>query len=459
MIVSDRDKEQQKALESIREDLKGNGKALCVACTGYGKGHLIKKIAKTLKGTMLVIVPRVNLVSDIAERIGDEANVYCASLGRKEEGKIIVGTIQSLSKKIIEADLIVMDEAHNYTQETLDSLNYKYLIGLTATPFTNQGFIYGNGKFWPKPCYEYLIDDAIKNKFLCDYKIFSSENAYKFKKSLKKTDFTENEVKEIIKTSKLENIIGEVNRICILENRKRIVYLCSSIDHAEQVAELEDDFVVIHSKVKNASEKIQEFKDGKYRKAISVMMLSEGFDCPDIDCVVYLRPTRSTRLMIQSAGRGLRFSEGKKDCLMLDYGHVFSSCGNPKKPIYNFLPASKKQEEIEKIKVCPECYFVHDSGPICPSCGHVSKLIIDRNEKLSSTITEENVESVFLDGSMYKYESRTKRNAKFICYELGKDKFMFFGGNYFKARKKQPMKVKYLKNNDKIKIISVTVFD
>ncbi len=95
-----------------------------------------------MKGSLLVIVPRVNLVADISERIGPETSVYCASLKRKEIGKITVATIQSIGKKSVTFDCVIFDEVHNYKDEVLDSFDCRFKIGLTATPFTSSGWIY-----------------------------------------------------------------------------------------------------------------------------------------------------------------------------------------------------------------------------------------------------------------------------------------------------------------------------
>lgn len=138
--MNKRDLEQQKALMCIREELSIYGKALCVCATGYGKGHLIKLIASTLKDnmTMLVIVPRVNLVKDLAERTN--GTIYCATLNQKVISKITIATKQSI--KEVKADLIILDEAHSYTNEFLNNINAKYIIGLTATDWRQDGYIW-----------------------------------------------------------------------------------------------------------------------------------------------------------------------------------------------------------------------------------------------------------------------------------------------------------------------------
>ena len=89
---------------------------------------------------MLVIVPRVNLVSDLSQRTG--GSIYCASLGEKTISKVTIATKQSL--KEISADLIILDEAHNYTDAFLDKVkeSCKFLVGFTATPHRIDGYIY-----------------------------------------------------------------------------------------------------------------------------------------------------------------------------------------------------------------------------------------------------------------------------------------------------------------------------
>lgn len=108
----------------------------------FGKGHLIKLVAESLKEgfTMLVIVPRVNLVRDLAQRTG--GSIYCATLGKKEIGKVTIATKQSIKK--VSADIIWADECHSYTDEFLHECkdNCKYLIGTTATDWTANGYIW-----------------------------------------------------------------------------------------------------------------------------------------------------------------------------------------------------------------------------------------------------------------------------------------------------------------------------
>lgn len=62
---------------------------------------------------------------------------------------------------------------------------------------------------------------------------------------------------------------------------------------------------------------LQDFEDGKYNVICNAMLLTEGWDCPSVDCVVMLRPTKIRSLYCQCIGRGTRISPGKKTCLSL----------------------------------------------------------------------------------------------------------------------------------------------
>ena len=117
---------------------------------------------------------------------------------------------------------------------------------------------------------------------------------------------------------------------------------------------------------------IEEFTSGKALCATNVNVLSIGFDYPDIDCVVMLRPTLSTALYVQQAGRGLRIAPNKDRCLLLDFA------GNVRRhgPIgmLSSIPKDKTKGEgtgIPPMKTCPECLeLLLASTRVCPTCGH-----------------------------------------------------------------------------------------
>ena len=143
---------------------------------------------------------------------------------------------------------------------------------------------------------------------------------------------------------------------------KHMVVFCTSVEHAyamkSLLCSLDVSTICVEGKMdkKAREEAIAEFTSGKAVCATNVNVLSIGFDYPEIDCIAMLRPTLSTALYVQQAGRGLRIAEGKESCLLLDFA------GNVKRhgPVGNLssIPSAKKGKGgsgVPPMKVCPEC--------------------------------------------------------------------------------------------------------
>lgn len=111
-------------------------------------------------------------------------------------------------------------------------------------------------------------------------------------------------------------------------------------------------------------------------------------NCPPIDCIVLMRPTRSKTLYAQIAGRGLRLSEGKKDCLLLDYGQVVPNLGFPgiidDEKSYSQGTTDQAQAPM---KLCPKCLsYVFMALGECSECGHqFPKVDRDNLKNLTTT--------------------------------------------------------------------------
>ena len=121
--------------------------------------------------------------------------------------------------------------------------------------------------------------------------------------------------------------------------------------------------------------------DSAIRGLITVTAASRGFDVPDVSCIIMARPLRkSLAEHIQLFGRGLRISDGKKDCLVLDHSgncaRFFDACESFFDHGIDELDDGKKRErkkkekgEVEPMK-CPQCRALHRPSPVCPACGH-----------------------------------------------------------------------------------------
>ena len=97
-------------------------------------------------------------------------------------------------------------------------------------------------------------------------------------------------------------------------------------------------------------------------------VLTTGFNAPGVDLIAMLRPTKSTGLYVQMAGRGTRLAPGKADCLVLDFAGNVARHG----PIDAVKPKRPGTGEGEApVKVCPDCQSILATAVrVCPDCGH-----------------------------------------------------------------------------------------
>jgi len=289
-------------------------------------------------------------------------------------------------------------------------------------------------KFWEKPVYECGADKSIKLGFLCDFVVRGSGMAYDLEKYNKfKREYTAKEQRDIYKQDKLKAQLDEVLFITKQESRKKVAIIVPSIEMATRAFDIiskTDEVVVIHSKLKNANDLIEEYKLSDVVYSVSVAMIQEGFDCPKLDCVVLLIASKSTRKVVQIIGRGLRIYPGKDYCLVLDYGYCVINTGGPKNPI---VFGDKKSESSEsEIFQCQTCFYIYEEKGPCPSCGCEKEIVKrDVEKNLLESINEEKKFVIFTRENIIK-NSRTIKGSRFISLASGGVYISLFGLDYRK---------------------------
>ena len=111
------------------------------------------------------------------------------------------------------------------------------------------------------------------------------------------------------------------------------------------------------------------FKRGEIRALASMGVLTTGFNAPSVDLIAMLRPTKSTGLYVQMAGRGTRLAPGKENCLVLDFAGNVARHG----PIDLVRPQRPRGdgEGDAPVKTCPECRSILPAAATeCPDCGY-----------------------------------------------------------------------------------------
>jgi DNA repair protein RadD len=171
------------------------------------------------------------------------------------------------------------------------------------------------------------------------------------------------------------------------------LFFCAGVQHAEHVAEVlrqqgvASECVTGETPKKERERILTDFKAGRLRALTNANVLTTGFDYPDIDVVVMMRPTMSASLYVQMAGRGMRVKSHTDHCLVLDFAGVVEMHG----PITNVQPPKKSAGDGEgeaPVKVCDACgELVHISAMTCPACGAafpepVKKAMVLRNDDI-----------------------------------------------------------------------------
>lgn len=312
--------------------------------TGTGKTHLLASIVSSelnggSKGVWIVAHRR-----ELVEQIEETVARYGIS---KEYGRVKVMSIQWLSRhwedmKNEKPSLIVIDEAHHALAETYKELWTRYpdakKLGMTATPcrLNRKGFT---------DLFEILItsdsiSDFIRQGWLSPFDYVSirpDSEDQRLVDSLSKRgadgDFQVKEMNSVLnRRPTIERLYESVRQYA--DGKKGIVYAVS-ISHARNIAAYYSEHginaVAIDSKTpaKQRKQFVKDFRQGKIQVLVNVDVFSEGFDCPDVEFVQMARPTLSLAKYLQQVGRGLRKTEGKESCMLIDNVGLYHLFGLP----------------------------------------------------------------------------------------------------------------------------------
>ena len=160
-------------------------------------------------------------------------------------------------------------------------------------------------------------------------------------------------------------------------DRRSWLLFCAGVDHAGHVCDAVRSrgfscaTIFGHTPKAERDRIIAAFKRGEIRALASMGVLTTGFNAPAVDLIAMLRPTKSTGLYVQMAGRGTRLAPGKDNCLVLDFAGNVARHG----PIDLVKPKDKTNGEGDgeaPTKVCPACQTINAlAARVCIDCGYV----------------------------------------------------------------------------------------
>lgn len=329
---------QTEAKEAVfKEWDEGNSKTLLVLPTGCGKTIVFAKIVEECvrRGErVLVLAHRGELLNQAADKIVKVTGLGCA-VEKAEESclnswyRVVVGSVQTLmrQKRLSQFsenyfDTIIIDEAHHSISDSYQNvLNHFYdskILGVTATP--DRGDMKNLGQVFDSLAYEYTLPKAIKEGYLSPIKAQTIPLKLDLTGvSTQAGDFKASDIDTALDPY-LMQIAEEMLKYCA--DRKTVVFL-PLVKTSQKFTDILNSKGFRASEVNGNSadraEVLSDFENGKYNVLCNSMLLTEGWDCPSVDCVIVLRPTKVRGLYCQMVGRGTRLCEGKTELLLLDF--------------------------------------------------------------------------------------------------------------------------------------------
>lgn len=328
---------QQEAKDAVFEQWEEVDKTLLVLPTGCGKTIVFAKITEQcVKGgkRVLILAHRGELLDQAADKIAKTTGLGCATEKAEQSSlnswfRIVVGSVQTLmrEKRLNQFsadyfDTIIIDEAHhcisNSYQKVLQHFNQAKVLGVTATP--DRGDMKNLGSYFESLAYEYSLPRAIKEGYLCPIKAQTIPLKLDLTGvSQQAGDFKSSDIDTALDPY-LYQIGEEMKKYCM--NRKTVVFLPlvkTSQKFVHILNNLGFNAVEVNGGSNDRAEILEDFEKDKYNVLCNSMLLTEGWDCPSVDCVIVLRPTKVRALYSQMVGRGTRLCEGKKELLLLDF--------------------------------------------------------------------------------------------------------------------------------------------
>ena len=328
---------QQEAKAAIFEQWQSVDKTLLVLPTGCGKTIVFAKVTEDCVrsgGRVLILAHRGELLDQAADKIKNATGLGSA-VEKAEQSclgtwyRIVVGSVQSLMRekrlnqfKSDYFDYIIIDEAHHVLSEgyrrVLEHFSSAKVLGVTATP--DRGDKKNLGTVFETLAYEYTLPKAIKEGYLSPIKALTIPLQLDLTTvSTQNGDFKAADLGNALDPY-LYQIADEMVNNC--KNRKTVVFL-PLIKTSQKFRDIlnEKGFraAEVNGQSKDRAEIQKAFAEGKYNVLCNSMLLTEGWDCPSVDCIVVLRPTKVRSLYSQMVGRGTRLHPGKEDLLLLDF--------------------------------------------------------------------------------------------------------------------------------------------
>ena len=329
---------QSEARDAVLAQWENVDKTLLVLPTGTGKTIVFSKLIEDVVsdgGRALVLAHRGELLAQAADKLQITTGLKCA-VEKAEDScldswyRVVVGSVQTLMRPSrLEQfdpghfDAIIVDEAHHVLaegyQRVLEHFTDAKVLGVTATP--DRGDMRNLGSYFESLAYEYTLPRAIKDGYLCRIEA----QTIPLKLDLTGVAIQNGDFRAADLGSALDPYLYQIADEMLAAgcmDRRTVVFLPlikTSQKFCQILAERGFRAAEVNGESTDRAEVLADFEAGRYDVLCNSMLLTEGWDCPVVDCIVVLRPTKIRSLYAQMVGRGTRPLEGKDSLLLLDF--------------------------------------------------------------------------------------------------------------------------------------------
>ena len=316
---------------------EGHRKTLLIIPTAGGKTCIFSSIVEhqvNLGHRVLIVAHRSELLTQAADKLKMVTGLDAAF----EQGEshslgsflpVTVGSVQSLCQEkrlsMFPEDYfqdIIVDEAHHCLsdsyQRVLEHFPEANILGVTATP--DRGDKQTLGRFFDSQAYEYSMSRAIREGYLSPVKA----RMIPLKLDISQAGISGGDFSATDIGYALEPYLAQIAKVMAehCRGRKTVVFLpliATSQKFCQMLNDVGLNAAEVNGESQDRSEILADFENGKYDVLCNSMLLTEGWDCPAVDCIVVLRPTKVRSLYQQMVGRGMRLFPGKENLLLLDF--------------------------------------------------------------------------------------------------------------------------------------------
>lgn len=375
---------QSDIVDRVRNAYLHGYKAPCVVLPcGGGKSVIVAEIAKLTTAKynhVLFLVHRKELV----DQIQNTFDFWGVDMNNADI--MMVQTASRRIEKLQKPALIITDENHHSKAATYrkiyDAFPNAHRLGVTATPVRLDGSGLGDVN-------DILVEGVsakwlIKHHYLSPYDYYAPSIADLTGIKIQHGEYeTKSVEKALLRTAVFGDAIKHYRQ---LADGKQAICYCVSVNHSYAMAEEFKANGISAEHIDGTTPKeqrdriIERYRRGEITILCNVDLISEGFDVPDCECAILLRPTKSLTLYIQQSMRCMRYKKGKR-AIIIDHVGNYARHGMPdadrKWDLHAKKAAKKQEKQIEdlKIKQCPECYYTFEppsfGRAVCPACGYM----------------------------------------------------------------------------------------